>query len=431
MEKIKVSIIMPIYNTEKYLSECMDSVINQTLNDIEIICVDDGSTDGSGEILDAYAEKDERIHVIHKENTGYGNSVNIGILAAKGEYVGIVEPDDYIALDMMECLYRKASEFELDVVKGDFAEFEGNGENREIEYKQVINNEKLYYQVLEAYTKPDIFYGYVMNPSGIYNREFLLQYQIYNNETPGASYQDMGFWFQIVFYARRYMLLSQTVYFYRQDNPNSSINSRNKIYCICDEFEFIFKKLRKLMPEKQTKILPYFTYCMYNNYLLSYRRVSNEYKILFLKRMSDDFRKLQNMGMLDRSLLDQESNVHLKDIIEDFMVYYRESRKLPEAIHKIAENYENLIIYGAGKYAKRLFQSMDVEDREHLLGFAVTEIKNEGRKLNGYPIKDIVSYAETKETVGVLIGTSNQYSQEIKENLLEHQFQHVYDLQLG
>lgn len=92
--KVKVSIVVPIYNVEKYLRQCLDSIVNQTLKNIEIICVNDGSTDNSLKIIQEFADKDSRIKIINKENTGYGNSMNIGFDAAIGEYIGIVESDD-------------------------------------------------------------------------------------------------------------------------------------------------------------------------------------------------------------------------------------------------------------------------------------------------------------------------------------------------
>ena len=115
----KVSIIVPTYNVEKYLAECMETIIAQTLKDIEIICVDDGSTDNSGTILDSYAAKDNRIKVIHKENGGYGKAMNVGLDNASGEYIGIVEPDDKIELNMYETLYLAAEKNNVDFVKGD------------------------------------------------------------------------------------------------------------------------------------------------------------------------------------------------------------------------------------------------------------------------------------------------------------------------
>ena len=117
----KVSIIIPTYNVEMYLVECMDSVVNQTLKDIEIICINDGSTDSSLEILKGYAEKDDRIIIVDKENGGYGIGMNIGLDKATGEYIGIVEPDDFVPLNMYEELYNKAVENDLDLVKADFS----------------------------------------------------------------------------------------------------------------------------------------------------------------------------------------------------------------------------------------------------------------------------------------------------------------------
>ena len=104
----RVSVLVPVYNVKKYLRQCLDSLAAQTLDGIEFICIDDGSTDGCSEILDAYAEKDERFRVIHKENSGYGASMNVGLRAARGEYIGIVESDDWIAPTMYEELYKNA-----------------------------------------------------------------------------------------------------------------------------------------------------------------------------------------------------------------------------------------------------------------------------------------------------------------------------------
>lgn len=96
-----VSVIVPIYNVEKYLSKCIESIINQTLSNIEIILINDGSTDSSGVIADNYAKNDSRIKVIHKKNGGQGSARNIGIELASGEYIGFVDSDDWIDLDSM------------------------------------------------------------------------------------------------------------------------------------------------------------------------------------------------------------------------------------------------------------------------------------------------------------------------------------------
>ncbi len=113
---VKVSIIVPIYNVEKYLKRCMDSLLNQTLNDIEIIMVDDGSPDNCPQMCDDYLKTDSRIKVIHKKNAGLGYARNSGLDIARGEYVAFVDSDDYVDTDMYELLYQKAKSGQFDVV---------------------------------------------------------------------------------------------------------------------------------------------------------------------------------------------------------------------------------------------------------------------------------------------------------------------------
>lgn len=116
MQEIKVSIIIPIYNTKEYLPKCLDSIINQTLKEIEIICVNDGSLDESAIVLDEYAKKDSRIRIISKENGGLVSARKSGVAAAKGQYIGYVDSDDYIELEMYERLYEIASSYKVDLV---------------------------------------------------------------------------------------------------------------------------------------------------------------------------------------------------------------------------------------------------------------------------------------------------------------------------
>ncbi len=120
----KVSVIIPVYNTEKYLRECLDSVLNQTLKEIEVICIDDGSTDNSLEILNKYAQKDSRVIVLTQKNIGVGKTRNKGIQISKGEFVIFIDPDDfYPDMDIVETLYNKAVENNVNIAGGEFASF--------------------------------------------------------------------------------------------------------------------------------------------------------------------------------------------------------------------------------------------------------------------------------------------------------------------
>ena len=119
-EDIEISIIMPSYNVANYIEECIESVINQTLKEIEIICVDAGSEDGTLEILQRYAEKDNRIILLNSDKKSYGYQMNLGLSVAKGDYIGIVETDDYIDSNMFSDLYNLSEEGSIDIVKSNF-----------------------------------------------------------------------------------------------------------------------------------------------------------------------------------------------------------------------------------------------------------------------------------------------------------------------
>ncbi len=126
-DKPEISVIVPVYKVEKYVSKCIDSIMAQTFEDIEIILVDDGSPDNCGKICDAYAEKDSRIRVIHKENGGLSDARNAGIDAARGGYISFVDSDDYIAPDMMEKLYNAINSSDADMSICNYLYVDENG----------------------------------------------------------------------------------------------------------------------------------------------------------------------------------------------------------------------------------------------------------------------------------------------------------------
>ncbi len=192
----KVSIVIPSLNSMYYIEECLQSVLNQTLQDIEILCVDANSTDGTLEYLKELESKDKRLKVLLSQKKSYGHQMNLGIKAAKGEYLGIVESDDYIKSNMYAELYRIAKEKQCDVVKGDMLEFVDKNGERIFTYTRLINWTKcLYHRNLNAKDVRVFTQSGIMNPSGIFKLSFLRENQIYHNESLGAAYQDTGFWF--------------------------------------------------------------------------------------------------------------------------------------------------------------------------------------------------------------------------------------------
>lgn len=120
-----LTVVIPVYNTEKYIKKCMDSVLSQSFRNMEILCIDDGSTDGSALLLEAYKAKDDRVRVIHKENGGLVSARKLGVKIANGKYVGFVDSDDWIDPEMYEQLYQKAEEYRADLVTSGYW-LEGN-----------------------------------------------------------------------------------------------------------------------------------------------------------------------------------------------------------------------------------------------------------------------------------------------------------------
>lgn len=298
----KVSIIIPTYNVEMYLVECMESVIHQTLKDIEIICINDGSTDGSLEILKSYAQKDDRIVLVDKENGGYGIAMNIGLEKATGEYIGIVEPDDFVKLDMYESLYQIAKDNDLDFVKADFYRFKRTDEDdMNMVYNRLSKNPEDYNKVFNPSEDTEAI-RYIMNTwSGIYKKEFIEKHHIRHNETPGASFQDNGFWFQTFIFATRAMIVDKPYYMNRRDNPNSSVHNREKVYCMNIEYDHIRDILMK-HPELWERFKGMYWYKKYNNYIGTIRRIGMEYRREFVERFSAEFKRGLEKKELDPSV---------------------------------------------------------------------------------------------------------------------------------
>ncbi|WP_079754666.1 glycosyltransferase [Campylobacter coli] len=221
-----VSIIVPIYNVEKYLRQCLDSIITQTLKDIEIILVNDGSTDNCGVICDEYALKDKRIQVIHKTNAGLGAAYNTGLEMASGEYIGFVESDDWIEPNMYEELYTKAKETDVDVCISGFFWHKNNKDTKEETLLKVLNMEGNF----NIQNYPQLIISHSSIWCKLYNHKFIKynQIQFIDSSSNNGYYCDIPFWTKICCLAQNITKLDSCFYHYRIDNPNaSSIDTRS------------------------------------------------------------------------------------------------------------------------------------------------------------------------------------------------------------
>jgi len=218
----KISIVIPAYNAEKYLSQCLDSIINQTLKDIEIICVNDGSTDRTGAILDRYKLMDDRIIVIHRENGGLSVARNTGIEAANGEYLGFVDSDDFVDEEMFESLYNSACRYDSDVVISNFHLFMDDTK-KICPYRDIV---RMYHLECEgsfnAKANTDIV-KFIGAWDKLYRRSFIEQHKLRN--PVNRIYEDALFTFQTLVLADRVSVVSNPLYYYRK-NVNGAITDK-------------------------------------------------------------------------------------------------------------------------------------------------------------------------------------------------------------
>lgn len=216
-----VSVVVPIYKVERYLAECVNSILAQTLSNIEVILVDDGSPDNCPAMVDEYAAKDPRVVAIHQPNGGYGKAVNAGIARASAPYIGIIESDDWIEPTMYEKLYRRALETGADLVKCRFWNYDST--------KPVGQRNIAQLQVLDK--APDgVFHPLEWDPlimihvslwSYLYKAEIAKKVKVL--ETQSAAYQDGPFVFEILARANSISIVKEPLVHYRcEADPNSS-----------------------------------------------------------------------------------------------------------------------------------------------------------------------------------------------------------------
>jgi glycosyltransferase involved in cell wall biosynthesis len=290
----KVSIVVPVYNAEKYLPQALDSIVHQTLLEIEIILINDGSPDDSLRIMQEYASRDDRIVIIDQPNGGVGRAINAGIDAAHGEYLAHMDADDYISTHMLEELYNAAQKNDLDLAISNYYKFSGEYETfKRTEYR-FHTNRYFYGKVFspDDFLKKDANYlkgfAWCQTWSTLYRRAFIEQHGIRWNENVRA-YNDLGFWFQTRTLARRLMYLDRFFYFYRQDNVNSTINSLDKMFPDrVAESLYVEQKLREQGIYQKFKDLYYDSKIKaYLHFVLP--RIAFELKFEFIKRISTEF----------------------------------------------------------------------------------------------------------------------------------------------
>ena len=284
----KVSVIVPVYNVEEYLAECLDSIIHQTLKDIEIICVNDGSTDSSLNLLKEYAARDSRIFIIEQENGGLGHARNVAIKKAKGEYIGFVDSDDWIEINMFQILYDLATKFDTDVTMCELKVF--NQHTGIISqpgwFKLPFNSQ---YETLCISWKEINEVGFKITPgpvNKIYRKDFILKNNL--EFATNIYYEDVLFTYSSLIAAKKINFIRKPLYIYRHLRPGSIMQDKGKkhfdIFISLNRLQEAIEKSGKLEELKTT----FYTF-KFNQYLFHFIEVDYKYKKEFWERIKTEF----------------------------------------------------------------------------------------------------------------------------------------------
>lgn len=329
---VKLSIIIPVYNVEEYLGKCLESVLNQTLKDIEVICINDGSDDDSLTILQNFAARDKRIKIVDKDNEGPGKTRNLGISLAKGEYIGFVDPDDWIKPDMYEKLYEQAKELDSDVVICDYIRYQ-EWDNRVVPVKffqkavKYIKSEAVEFAAGKNIDKNSLIETLLVSPcysvNRVYRRTFLLENNIHF--THNMCYEDCLFILRSHILAQKVSYLNYAGYIYRL-RKKSIVRSYNNKF---DDFCIVVQQIEKFIKEQNLTIqmelnLHYFrTMNLAWNYQLAADSAKN--KVL---RQAEKMLTAKEYAEMKKYL-----QIRFKDKIKKVLKKYISIEKMPR--HKI------------------------------------------------------------------------------------------------
>ncbi|WP_349946617.1 glycosyltransferase [Lacrimispora sp. BS-2] len=421
---IKVTIVLPLHNSKTYVDECIKSIVNQTLQDIEIICIDSG-TDETSNIIQSYAGSDNRVKYIYDSNTSYGYKINKGITLSQGKYIAIIESDDYVRDDTMQILYELAEKNQVDFVKADYKKFiDINGKRVEAGVEN-IPNQTLYNRVINLKEEPEIrnYIGYSIW-AGLYRKEFLISNELFMNETPGASYQDTGFAILITLMTQKLYFTDHQLYRYRIDNNDSSVKSQMKYKCIIEEFCWIkeqmqFRSLNKVEDiafYKNKKLVSYFW---------NYQRLLPEYQLKFLNEIQEE---MENDFFSESPYMETVSTQQLEEIkilhgdvaaINEFERSRLTAQQNFEQVVAILKNEKEIVIFGAGRYGEVVVKLSNILSKNNVVAICDSDKQKHNKEIAGLKIGD-PQETVIKHKNAFYIIANKKHSEEISFQLRKH-----------
>lgn len=340
MKEPKISVIVPVYNVEKYLPKCLDSILCQTFSNIEIICVNDGSTDNSRKILEEYKNKDSRIIIVDKKNGGLSSARNAGMKVAKGEFFSFIDSDDWIDSSMLEKLYKNITSLDTDISICAVHQFD--------ETNQKIDDSNPYY-TLEYFdssfdnksfsykeTKPFIMDVCVMAWNKLYRRSLIDKCKA---EFPdGLIFEDGPFFFTIFFKTQKVSIVREFLYYYRVNRTGSIIQKAGKKFLhIIDVAEIMYNKIKDLPDFDDIKYI--FFRKKVEDFIYRFEHLNPKYKSAFAKKMKKES-SLVNENIFPPSMVKGRFKYNyflFKNLKTGSILYYEFQKYKIKSMYKLME----------------------------------------------------------------------------------------------
>ncbi len=361
----KLSIIMPFHNVEKYISKCLSSLMYQTLDDIEIICINDASTDASKEIVQNYMNNDKRIILLNVDKmSGQSYARNLGLEIASGEYIGFVDSDDWVEIEMFEKMYNRAKSSDSDITMC-CAQLYDDREQKFYtdDYYSLKPLEKFAGNTFTPEeTKDEILNINVVLWNKIYKREFLKNSAVtFQN---GYIYEDLPFFFETYLKAKKINILWEAPYYYRQNRIFSTMqNSDKKVYDRIPMVERTYNVLKQapFFNEKKGEIVSWIIDDIFHRYTL----LEDKYYEEYYKRMKEFFQKIEltqeDKEILAKSYCFDEFNNILERSYYGFWNFLIEKYKSSNKRIKAAEHKCNLDIIAIKEYLEQYKKEAEEE----------------------------------------------------------------------
>ena len=317
----KVSVVVPVHNAEDHLNEALHSLSVQTLEEMEFVCVNDGSTDGSLAILKEYAALDGRFRILDGASVGFGAAVNRGIDAALGEYLSILMPDDIVEPEMFDELYRIARKKRLDLVKAGFCRFalapDGSMSKR---VSRLTTAASFYGRMVRPLDEPKTFHFDMSAWGGICGLEFLRRWRIRFNEAADAFLQDEGFWFRAFSRAERAWFVDKPYYLRRSDAPDAPMIGAEAMYAATEEYRFVGEWINQY-PDLQKRIERIYYKKKLDGFYATLARLSPQLQLEFLRHVRDELKDPLEWGMFAGPVMDRYDLLRLREIVADPQAY--------------------------------------------------------------------------------------------------------------